>query len=131
MTATPDRAASCEGVLVVEDDPDILRALVQALEDEGYAVRAAENGRAALAALRAPGARLPCVILLDLMMPVMDGWAFRAEQLRDPLLAEIPVVVLTADGSAAARSAVLEVAGALRKPVELLTLLAAIQPFLG
>ena len=105
------------------------RALVQVLEDEGYTVRAAENGRAALAALRAPGARPPCVILLDLMMPVMDGWAFRAEQLRDPLLAEIPVVVLTADGNAAARSAVLEVAGALRKPVELLTLLAAIQPF--
>jgi CheY-like chemotaxis protein len=131
VTATPDQAASCEGVLVVEDDADILRALVQVLEDEGYAVRAAENGSAALAALRTPGARLPRVILLDLMMPVMDGWAFRAEQLRDPLLAEIPVVVLTADGSAAARSAVLEVAGALRKPVELLTLLAAIQPFLG
>jgi len=60
------------------------------LEDEGHAVRAAENGGAALAALRAPDARLPCVILLDLMMPVMDGWAFRAEQLRDPHLAKIP-----------------------------------------
>jgi len=43
------------------------------LEDEGHAVRAAENGGAALAALRAPDARLPCVILLDLMMPVMTG----------------------------------------------------------
>ena len=81
MTTTP---RDCAGVLVVEDDVDILRAIVQVLEDEGHAVRGAENGRVALAALRAPGARPPCVILLDLMMPVMDGWAFRAEQLRDP-----------------------------------------------
>ena len=119
----------CAGVLVVEDDADILHAVVQVLEDEGYAVRAAENGRVALATLREPGARLPCVILLDLMMPVMDGWAFRAEQLRDPALASIPVIVLTADGNAAEKAALMNGAGALRKPVELLTLLDAIQPF--
>jgi CheY-like chemotaxis protein len=115
--------------MVVEDDADILRAVVQVLEDEGYAVTAAENGRVALAALRAPGARPPCVILLDLMMPVMDGWAFRAEQLRDPALASIPVIVLTADGNAAEKAVLMNGAGALRKPVELLTLLGAIQPF--
>jgi CheY-like chemotaxis protein len=131
VSAPPGAARSCHGVLVVEDDADILRAIVQVLEDEGYAVRAAENGNAALAALRGPEARLPCVILLDLMMPVMDGWAFRAEQLRDPILARIPVIVLTADGSAAAETGAMEVAGALRKPVELLTLLATIQPFLA
>jgi CheY-like chemotaxis protein len=67
------------------------------------------------------------LILLDLMMPVMDGWAFRAEQLRDPALSDIPVIVLTADANAAAR---MNGAGALRKPVELLTLLDAIQPYL-
>jgi CheY-like chemotaxis protein len=120
---------SCQGILVIEDDVDILRAVVQVLEDEGHTVRAAENGRVALAALRAPDAPLPCVILLDLMMPVMDGWAFRAEQLRDPTLAHIPVIVLTADGNAAEKAALMNGAGALRKPVELLTLLAAIQPF--
>jgi CheY-like chemotaxis protein len=122
-------ARRCGGVLVVEDDADILRAVVQVLEDEGYAVRAAENGRVALAALREPGAPKPCVILLDLMMPVMDGWAFRAEQLRDPALSDIPVIVLTADGAAAEKISLMHGAGALRKPVELLTLLDAIQPF--
>jgi CheY-like chemotaxis protein len=119
----------CRGVLVVEDDIDILRAVVQVLEDEGYAVQAAENGRVALAALREPGAQPPCVILLDLMMPIMDGWAFRAEQLRDPAIAAIPVIVLTADGNAAEKAVLLNGAGALRKPVELLTLLEAIQPY--
>jgi CheY-like chemotaxis protein len=119
----------CAGILVVEDDTDILHAVVQVLEDEGYAVRAAENGRVALAALREPGVPPPCVILLDLMMPVMDGWAFRAEQLRDPALAAIPVIVLTADGNAAEKATLLNGAGALRKPVELLTLLEAIQPY--
>jgi CheY-like chemotaxis protein len=128
VSAEP-RARACAGVLVIEDDADILRAVVQVLEDEGYVVTAAENGRVALAALRAPGARPPCVILLDLMMPVMDGWAFRAEQLRDPALAPIPVIVLTADGNAAEKAVLMNGAGALRKPVELLTLLAAIQPF--
>jgi CheY-like chemotaxis protein len=122
-------SSGCQGILVIEDDVDILRAVVQVLEDEGHTVRAAENGRAALALLRAPDAGLPCVILLDLMMPVMDGWAFRAEQLRDPALAHIPVIVLTADGNAAEKAALMNGAGALRKPVELLTLLAAIQPF--
>ena len=121
---------SCAGVLVVEDDADILRAVVQVLEDEGYAVTAAENGRVALAALREPGAPKPCVILLDLMMPVMDGLAFRAEQLRDPALSDIPVIILTADGAAADKVRHMNSAGVLRKPVELLTLLDAIQPFL-
>ena len=122
-------ARTCAGVLVVEDDADILRAIVQVLEDEGYAVRAAENGSVALAALREPGAARPCVILLDLMMPVMDGWAFRAEQLRDPALSDIPVIILTADGAAVEKPGLLRAAGALPKPVELLTLLDAIQPF--
>jgi CheY-like chemotaxis protein len=122
-------ARTCAGVLVVEDDADILRAIVQVLEDEGYAVRSAENGQLALAALREAGAPRPCLILLDLMMPVMDGWAFRAEQLRDPALSDIPVIVLTADGAAAEKIRRMNGMGALRKPVELLTLLDAIQPF--
>jgi CheY-like chemotaxis protein len=117
---------ACAGVLVVEDDVDILRAIVQVLEDEGYAVRVAANGQAALDTLRAPGTSLPCLILLDLMMPVMDGWGFRAAQLRDPTLAQIPVIVLTADGNAVDKGPLMNSAGALRKPVELMTLLAAV-----
>jgi CheY-like chemotaxis protein len=124
-------ARRCGGVLVVEDDADILNAVVQVLEDEGVTVRAATNGLAALQALREPGAQPPCVILLDLMMPVMDGWAFRAEQLRDPTIASVPVIVLTADGNAHQKSVALKGVGALRKPVELLTLLEAIQPYLS
>jgi CheY-like chemotaxis protein len=127
VTAAP---RACAGVLVVEDDADILRAIVQVLQDEGQTVRAAENGRDALTLLREPGATLPCVILLDLMMPVMDGWAFRAEQLRDPTLAGIPVIVLTADGHAVEGAALMKGANALRKPVELETLLAAVAPYL-
>jgi len=123
-------ARACGGVLVVEDDADILRAIVQVLQDEGTTVRAAENGRVALTMLREPGATLPCVILLDLMMPVMDGWAFRAEQLRDPALADIPVIVLTADGHAVEKATLMNGANALRKPVELETLLAAVAPYL-
>jgi CheY-like chemotaxis protein len=120
----------CAGVLVVEDDADILRALVQVLEDEGIVVRAVENGRAALEALRSPGARPPCVILLDLMMPVMDGWEFRAEQLRDPALAGIPVIVLTADGATLERGTLIDGTRALKKPIDLDTLLGALAPYL-
>jgi CheY-like chemotaxis protein len=120
----------CGGVLVVEDDADILRAIVQVLQDEGVAVRAAANGRVALTMLREAGATLPCVILLDLMMPVMDGQEFRAAQLRDPALARVPVIVLTADGHAVEKAALMNSANALRKPVELETLLAAVAPYL-
>ena len=119
-------SGGCSGVLVVEDDVDILRALVQVLEDEGYAVRTAGNGQIALDTLRAPGAQRPCVILLDLMMPVMDGWAFRAEQLRDATLAQIPVIVLTADGSAAHKGYLMDGARVLKKPIDLDTLLNAL-----
>jgi CheY-like chemotaxis protein len=81
-------------VLVVEDDRDLREGLTDALELEGYAVVGVEHGEAALRHLRS-GAR-PCVILLDLMMPVMDGWTFRREILGDVSLAQIPVVIMTA-----------------------------------
>jgi CheY-like chemotaxis protein len=81
-------------VLVVEDDPDLRETLIDALSSFGCTAAAACNGRDALDQLRA-GAR-PQVILLDLMMPVMDGWEFRKQQLADPKLADIPVVALSA-----------------------------------
>ena len=80
-------------VLVVEDDPVIRQVLPESLEGEGYLVREAQNGRQALDLL--DGWR-PDVIVLDLMMPVMDGWAFRAEQRARGLGAHVPVVVLSA-----------------------------------
>jgi CheY-like chemotaxis protein len=86
-------------VLVVDDDLSVRTALKELFETEGYAVVLAAHGRAALNHLRA-GVR-PSVILLDLMMPVMDGWDFRAHQLADPELRDIPVFILTAVGFSA------------------------------
>jgi CheY-like chemotaxis protein len=81
-------------VLVVEDDTDLRESLSQALRDHGYGVTPATNGQEALDMLRA-GAR-PSVILLDLMMPELNGWQLRAALRRDPGLARIPQVVISA-----------------------------------
>jgi CheY-like chemotaxis protein len=115
-------------VLVVEDDADVRDALLEVLEDSEYAPLAASNGQEALARLHADPAK-PCLILLDMMMPVMDGWAFRAEQSRDPELRSIPVVVLTAHVSAQQAARELHAAGFLRKPVSLDALLATVQKY--
>jgi CheY-like chemotaxis protein len=112
-------------VLVVDDDRAIRVTVQEILSDEGYAVRAVENGREALEVLRATEA-LPAIILLDLRMPVMDGWSFRQQQKADPRLAAIPVLVLSADGAMATRLAELDVAGALAKPLRLEALLSAV-----
>jgi CheY-like chemotaxis protein len=82
-------------VLVVEDDPDIRATLCEALEDHGYSPVPASNGVEALDYLRGSNEK-PCLILLDLMMPVMDGQEFRAQQRADQELAAIPVVVISA-----------------------------------
>jgi CheY-like chemotaxis protein len=87
--------ASPHPILIVDDDTDVREVLGELLADEGYVTRMCPNGRAALDLLRGGGA-LPRLILLDLMMPEMDGWQFRAEQLRDASLRNIPVVVMTA-----------------------------------
>jgi CheY-like chemotaxis protein len=87
---------ACTGILVVDDDPDIRESLKEVLQDEGYTVSCVANGREALEYLQK--SPRPCVILLDLMMPVMDGWQFRREQKRDPLIADIPLIVITATG---------------------------------
>ena len=81
-------------VLVVDDDYAVLDAVRDTLEDEGYEVSIAANGREALNELRLRGR--PCLILLDLMMPIMNGWEFRREQLADEIFASIPTVVVTA-----------------------------------
>lgn len=82
-------------ILLVEDDADVRTALAELLEEEGYEVVCATNGAEALAELASPGA--PSAILLDLAMPVMDGWTFRSRQRSDPRLAAIPTVVISAN----------------------------------
>jgi CheY-like chemotaxis protein len=109
-------------VLIVEDDESAREALAAFLEAEGYPVLEAGNGREALGRLRDDGVG---AILLDLMMPVMDGWEFRATQLRDPALAPIPVMVVTADASARGRALSLGVEY-MSKPIQFPRLLAFI-----
>ena len=81
-------------VLIVDDDPDLLEVTTFVIEGEGLAVETAKHGEEALAVMRA--GRLPMLVLLDLMMPVMNGWEFLDEVSKDPTLRAIPVVVLTA-----------------------------------
>ena len=82
--------------MIVEDDRDTREMLGRFLELEGFEVHTAANGQLALEALQST--RRPNVIILDLMMPVMNGWQFREAQRRDPSLSDIPVVVVTAAG---------------------------------
>lgn len=81
-------------ILVVEDDSAVRETVVELLEEEGYSVAEASNGAEALQVLASGAA--PGLIVLDLMMPVMDGWTFRAEMRRDPRLAQVPVLVMSA-----------------------------------
>jgi two-component system, chemotaxis family, chemotaxis protein CheY len=83
-------------VMIIDDDSDLVCDLSELLESEGYEVATASDGVDALNQLR-QGLR-PSAILLDLMMPRMDGWDFRHEQMRDAELKEIPTIVLTAAG---------------------------------
>jgi two-component system, cell cycle sensor histidine kinase and response regulator CckA len=109
-------------ILLVEDDHAIRDALQGILEDEGYAVVTAGNGHQALERLRSQAA--PDLIVLDLRMPVMDGWQFRAAQKGDPALAGIPVLAISADGSA--KAAAIDAHAYLRKPLSTDALLGAI-----
>jgi len=113
-----------KSVMVIEDDAAICDGLIELLEEEGYTGIRALNGRQALDALKGEP-DLPGLILLDLMMPEMNGWEFREAQLRDSELSDIPVVVLTAHSKRAA-SKIQEPAALLRKPVEADTLLATV-----
>jgi len=112
-------------VLIVDDDPSLLEVTSFVLESEGMAVETAKNGEEALALLRS--GRLPALVLLDLMMPVMNGWEFLDEVAKDPLLKAIPVVVLTA----AQRAQVSGVVEVLCKPVDLRALLRVVERYAG
>ena len=112
-------------VLVVDDDLDVREALVDALEDQGWIVCRAANGVEALQVLRAEAA-LPDVILLDLMMPIMDGYGFVDAQRKDQRLASIPVVVVTASRGID-RARLGESISVVAKPIRLPHLMSALE----
>jgi len=111
-------------VLVVDDDADIRDMIAQALELEGWRVVGAANGDEALRAAR-QGPR-PDIILLDLWMPVMNGWEFMEAQHHDAALAAIPVVLISGDERLQEKAALARVAGFLKKPMDLIELLDAV-----
>ncbi|HKF69977.1 MAG TPA: response regulator [Vicinamibacterales bacterium] len=110
-------------ILVVDDDAAVVRPLAKFLELEGFTTVTAANGLEALKYLRGGGGA--AVIVLDLRMPVMDGWAFRREQLRDPMLAQIPVVVLS--GADHDRVPEILAAAAFEKPYQLAEVTTAVR----
>ncbi|SRR5712691_655400 len=111
-------------ILVVEDDVRALDALTELLEASGYKVQKAQNGQEALVAAKG---RPPRMILLDLSMPVMDGWEFMRQQRLEPSIADIPVVVITALVSAVPAGA----KALVTKPVNVNRLISLVEKFCG
>ena len=120
MTDQPPRRS----VLIVEDHPELRRTLTDLLQEAGYAVTSAADGQEALAGLR--NAPPPDLILLDLMMPVMDGWEFRRRQRQDSALAAIPVVVISGGETLPRSPGFVDAASYLLKPIDFDVLLATL-----
>ena len=110
-------------ILLVEDDIGSRRAIANVLQDEGYDVKAVGTVAAALEELTA--APLPQLIVLDLMLPDMEGWDFRAQQKKDPLLAGIPVIGISAVGK------LMDVEYSFRKPVDYYQFLEAVEHYVS
>jgi CheY-like chemotaxis protein len=109
-------------ILVVEDDPGSRRAMRNILEDRGYTVSTVGTVTDALHALRQA---LPALIVLDLMLPDMEGWDFRARQKKDPAIATIPVIGVSAVGK------LVDVEYSFRKPLDYDQFLAAVAQYVG
>ncbi len=114
-------------ILVVEDDKDIRDCIQSVLELEGYSVQTSENGREALDHL---ASRTPSLILLDLMMPVMDGWEFLQKLNQLPSDRKAPVVVVSAVANQSDKATLSFLAkGFVKKPIDLDALLLTVQRF--
>lgn len=116
---------ACKSILVVDDENDVRETLKDVLEMEGYTVHVAANGKEAIDVLSKIDR--PCLILLDLMMPVMNGWDFLEKRKKDDILAQIPVAVVSAAGRP------FDIRGkkttAMPKPVDLEALIAMVASF--
>lgn len=107
-------------ILIVDDEPGIRESLEEFFQDEGFDVATAKNGAEALALLA--GAELPNVVVLDLLMPKVDGNQVYAHMQQDPRLAGVPVIVSTSDPARAPSGVLL-----MKKPINLERLLAAVR----
>ncbi len=110
-------------ILVVDDDPGMRQTIAGILEDEGYTVVCADNGRLALVALEQSP---PALVVLDMMMAEMDGATFADELVRRGLRPGLPLIVVTADGRASRRAARIGAEGYLAKPFDLAALVAEV-----
>jgi CheY-like chemotaxis protein len=117
-----------KSILIVEDDRDIRKSLKRLLESEGYSVSSAENGQAALDHL-SQAVDLPALIILDLMMPVMDGFQFREAQLKNERLSSVPVAIMTADGHLEEKKLRSAANAALKKPADIDSILSVVKQF--
>ena len=117
-------------ILVVDDDRDIRETLVEALESEGYDVISAVDGIDALELLRSQE-QSPSLILLDLMMPRMNGMEFWQEIARVETWARIPIVVVSANAQGRAHAETMGAVGYLRKPMQLRELFGAVAQFVA
>jgi CheY-like chemotaxis protein len=115
-------------IFIVEDEEMIRDSIIEFLDEQGYDAIGAVDGQDALDKLHRAEPR-PCLILLDLMMPVMDGRSFREHQLQNPALAQIPVVVFSAYQDVARTASDMNAAGHLAKPLKLPDLLRTIQQY--
>ncbi len=114
-------------ILIVEDDISIRELLEELLISESYEVVTAAHGAEALEVLK--GQELPHLILMDLMMPVLDGYGLRKELLKDSNWSSIPVVAMSAEASAAEKIKGYGVAAFLSKPVDIDTIFQTIEEF--
>ncbi|MGK5084580.1 response regulator [Bdellovibrionota bacterium FG-1] len=115
-------------ILIVEDDAAIVMVISEILKIEGYSVVAASDGEQGINYLRM-AMELPSLVLLDLRMPVKDGYYFRQEQAADPRLAGVPVILMSADGQLDTFQINIESERRIRKPLDIKALLAAVRRF--
>jgi CheY-like chemotaxis protein len=115
-------------ILLVDDNRELCEALAELLSRQGHAVQCAANGSEALRLLADSQTR-PALILLDLEMPVLDGWGFLAERGKDPILADVPAVIMSGSCDVAEKAKEAGAVAVMCKPVRLQTLLRLIEHF--
>lgn len=119
-----------KSILVIEDDKEIRQTLVDVLEDEGYEVYSAENGEEGLKLLNEVS-ELPCLIIVDLMMPVLDGVGFRKEQIKSIKFSAVPTVLFSANGQISQKALTAGYSEYIRKPIDLEQLFEITQRYCG